>query len=323
MEVDRNATVAASDDADAIENRAAERALGAAGCDHVDFEKDTGEDLASAEEAGQRLLVVGPAHHPVVGGIELPAADDDVGRVGVLGHREQRVRRHRRDEVPERERPPDQLGGGAVGIEHDGDVLCGGAAGQQAGEGIGELAQEAQPHAMSHRVGQDVEGAVHRREGIVELGAGEARISIAEAASVVELDPEVVARLGHERWVVDRVGLHDGRRDAAGDLAQRREHGSDEELRLRRRQGSPHPSRWYFRHPQQTDQETRLVGAVAGAAPQRAASAPQRAGVDLVGNVVTHEGEDCGRIAAELRGLRDQERIGEIRLGCGGERRGW
>ena len=274
IDVDRDghSALAPPGHADAVEERALEGLDGAARRDQVDLQEHAGEHLAAAGEAGERLLVVHAADDAVVGRIERAAADDDVGRVGVRGHREQRVRRVARYEVAEGEWPAGDLRGRRVGVEHGDDVGGGGAAGQQSGERAGELAPQTELDAMTHRVGQHVEHVFRTGEGVVEHRAGEARISVAEAA-VVELGPEVIARFGEERRVVDRVGGDHRRRHAAGHLAQRWEHRRDQELRLRVGQRAAHPARRHSRHAQQTDQQRRLVGAVAGAAPQRAARA--------------------------------------------------
>ena len=141
-------------DADAIGDRPFERLRRAAGSDEIDLEEHPGQHLGATGEAGQGLLVVDPAHDAVVARIERDAADQNVRRIGVRGHREEPAHRIGRDEVPDGERPPHQLGRRRVGIEHEQRVLSAGAAGEQSGERAGELAEQAEPNAMTDGVGQ-------------------------------------------------------------------------------------------------------------------------------------------------------------------------
>ena len=128
--------------------------------------------------------------------------------------------------------------------------------------------------------------------------------------------------LGQQLRIVRRVGGLRAGRDVADGLVAGREHRQDELLGLALRQRALDILGRDARGAHQGHAQAGHVEGVAGARPERAAGAAQRAGVRVVADVVVQEVEDVLRVVIELRRLFLDERVGRVGVGRGGEQVG-
>ena len=217
---------------------------------------------------------------------------------------------------PKVEQQAGDLRGRRVGVARGQNIAGKGAAGEQSGERAGELAPQTKYSRSRTASGGAVDEHIFSTgEGVVEPRAGELRISL-RGDRRRRAEPEVIAHFGEERRVVDGVGgdARQGRGDrepgAGTGGASTRSGAWPARRRACRAPRAPAlPTRGH--RPTSGDL---MSGAVAGAAPQRAARTRQRARAHLlVGDLVAHEGED--RVGAAGRAsscLGDQEQVGGV-----------